>query len=181
MRRPRRGPGCTRRLAATLLLGLAMGALACEPPEGGGVARDPEPEAPAEAPDFALPDLEGEQARLSSLRGQPVVLDFWATWCPPCVRQIPVLNAFQEAHPEVAVLGVAVDVDGRSVVAPFAAKHGIEYRVVLGDERLARRYGAFGFPTLFVVDPEGRIVTSHAGVVTREELEEALEGISGAS
>jgi len=172
-----RGP---RRLAAALLLSGAA-ALGCEPPEGGGVARDPEPDAPLGAPDFTLVDLEGEQVTLSALRGGPVVLDFWATWCPPCIRQIPVLNAFQEAHPEVPVLGVAVDVDGREVVAPFAAEHGIEYRVLLGDERLARRYGAFGFPTLFVVGPEGSVAASHAGVVTQEELEEALEGLSGAS
>ncbi|MDX1648831.1 MAG: TlpA disulfide reductase family protein [Myxococcota bacterium] len=158
-----------------LALGLLLGA-GCEPPEGGGVT-EPEPEAPRRAPDFTLPDLEGQEVTLSALRGRPVVVDFWATWCAPCVHQIPVLNAFQQAHPEVAVLGVAVDVDGREVVAPFAEEHGIAYRVLLGDERLARRYGAFGFPTLYLIDREGAVAAAHAGVVQREELEAALAGL----
>lgn len=163
-----------RAALAVLLLAVA----ACGPPEGGGVG-EPEPEAPAEAPDFRLPDLRGQEVALSGLRGQPVVIDFWATWCPPCVHQIPVLNAFQEAHPEVPVLGVSVDVDGREVVGPFAEEHGIAYRVLLGDEGLARRYGAFGFPSLFVVDPEGTIAASHVGVITLEELEAALADLGG--
>lgn len=155
-----------------VLLALALAAVACEPPETG--VGEPEPDAPAQAPDFTLPDLEGASVSLSDLRGRPVVIDFWATWCPPCVHQIPVLNAFQEAHPDIPVLGIAVDVDGRKVVAPFAEEHGIAYRVLIGDEDLARRYGAFGFPSLYVVDAEGRIALSHVGVIRRDELEAAL-------
>lgn len=104
------------------------------------------------------------------------MIDFWATWCIPCKQQIPVLNAFSRS-PEgqaVAVLGVAVDVEGREVVAPFAAEHYIEYPVLLGEETLAFEYGAPGFPALAVVDPAGRIDSLHLGVIDRAALAAAV-------
>ena len=104
-----------------------------------------------------------------------MIIDFWATWCAPCVQQIPVLNAFQAAHyGEVAVLGIAVDSRGIEAVAPFATEHGIQYPVLLGDESLAQEYGAFGFPSLYVIAPDGSIAANHVGVISEEELEEAL-------
>ena len=136
-------------------------------------------EVPAEAPlapEFTLPDLDGRQVSLASLRGKPVVVDFWATWCTPCEFQIPVLNALQERLGDrVAVLGVAVDAGGREAVAPFAEEHGIHYRVLLGDETLAQRFGALGFPTLYVIRGDGRIGSTHVGLVDPEELDAAVE------
>ena len=105
-----------------------------------------------------------------------MVVDFWATWCEPCVAQIPVLNAFsaEQGADGAAVLGVAVDVEGRSVVAPFAAEHAIRYPVLIGSERLARDYGAPGFPSLAVVDGNGLLASLHVGVITRDELAAAV-------
>jgi len=133
----------------------------------------------ARAPEFTLRDLRGDEVSLGDYLGRPVIIDFWATWCAPCVQQIPVLNAFQAAHyGEVAVLGIAVDAQGVEVVAPFALEHDIQYPVLVGDESLAQQYGAFGFPSLYVVAPDGTIVANHVGVITEEELEEALLGAS---
>jgi thiol-disulfide isomerase/thioredoxin len=158
---------------ALLLAGLVAAAAACRVEPDAGVVELPP------APAFHLPALDGGEVALSELRGRPVVVDFWATWCPPCIRQIPVLNAFHEAHgAEVEVLGIAVDVQGRTVVAPFAKEHDIRYRVLLGDESLAQRYGAFGFPTLFFIDSEGRVDSVHTGVATVEELEAALARVA---
>lgn len=128
------------------------------------------------APAFDLASLDGRQVSLESLAGRPAVIDFWATWCAPCIRQIPVLNALQDAYGDaVSVIGIAVDTGGEEIVAPFAEKHEIAYTVLLGEEGLAQDFGAIGFPTLFVLDGEGRIVEAHVGIVTMEELEDALE------
>jgi thiol-disulfide isomerase/thioredoxin len=108
-----------------------------------------------------------------------VIVDFWATWCAPCAEQIPVLNEFQADHyGEVVVLGIAVDPQGIEVVAPYADEHDIQYPVLLGSESLAQAYGAFGFPSLYVIAPDGVIAAKHVGVITREELEEALVAVA---
>lgn len=153
-----------RRAAAAVALGAtaALGCLAEEPLVAGP------------APPFTLPDLEGRPVALADLAGRVVVIDFWATWCEPCKHQIPVLNQFQRQHPEVTVLGVAVDADGREVVAPFAAEHDIQYPVLLGSESIAREYGVPGFPALVVVDAEGRLDSLHLGVILPEDLAAAV-------
>ena len=154
------------------LLALSLFVLACRVENAPGV--DGEKDG-VRAPEFTLPDLLGNQISLADHRGRAVIIDFWATWCPPCLKQIPVLNAFQADHyGEVSVFGIAVDSQGIEVVAPFASEHGIRYPVLLGDESLAQRYGAFGFPSHYVIAPDGSIAANHVGVITEQELEEAL-------
>jgi thiol-disulfide isomerase/thioredoxin len=172
-----------RRLAGlALALALVAGCERVAPAPADG-APGPLPAAPAAqpfaAPAFSLPDLAGGEVALAELRGRPVVIDFWATWCAPCERQVPVLNEFHAKHGErIPVLGISVDADPNAVPA-FVAEHEIRYRVLLGDEGLARDFGALGFPTLYVVRPDGSVHSSHVGVVSPEALEAAVAEWTG--
>ena len=161
-------------LAACLL---AVFALACwtDPPDEGGH----EPPPPA-APDFILPMLEGGGVvSLSDLEGKIVILDLWATWCPPCALQVPVLNAFHEAHGadgDVALYGVSVDQIGVEEIRDWVSEHDVRYPNLVGGEALSRELGAVGFPALFVIGPDGLLYERHEGVIERETLEAFLAG-----
>ena len=164
----------TRRVRVWLLAAVLCAGCPGSAPEGATGEKSQVPASPA--PEFSLPDLEGNQVLLSALRGRVVVVDFWATWCAPCVFQIPVLNAFHEQHAAdgVVVLGISVDLDGAGVVRDFAEEHGVKYPILLGDESLAREFGALGFPSLFVIAPDGSVDSSHVGVIDAESLEKAV-------
>jgi peroxiredoxin len=167
-----RCPKATRAIAAGLL---AQALFACS--DAPGAAPAAASGSGSAAPGFVLPDLTGRRVDLADYRGKTVVIDFWATWCPPCVFQVPELNAFWRAHRDserVAVLGVAVDAEGASVVGPWVEEQGVEYPILIGDESLARAFGALGFPTLVIVTPDGQIESSHVGLIEAAELEDIV-------
>ena len=135
------------------------------------------------APDFTLPlvnDPQKETLRLSDLRGGPVVLSFWTTWCPYCRVQTPVLVTAYQKYADQGVQLVGVDVkDDRSQVEAYLAEHGINYPVVLdakGDA--AKQYEVQGFPTTYFIDDAGRIVAVKVGALTPEQLEGYLQKLS---
>ncbi len=136
------------------------------------------------APNFHLKGVDGSPISLADHRGKPVVVDFWATWCVPCIYQVPELNAFWKIHREtgdVAVIGVAVDVEGASAVAPWIEEKDVEYQIAIGDERLAREFGVMGFPTLAIISPDGNIESLHVGLIEVEELERLVAPFIGSS
>ena len=154
-----------------LLLTLALQGCPAAPEGSAGTGSD-ERVAP---PGFTLANLAGDSVSLEDQLGRVVLVDFWATWCAPCIHQIPVLNEFHEQRGnEVVIFGVAVDAEGREVVEPFAREQQIHYPVLLGSESLARDFGAFGFPTLFVIAPDGAVDSIHVGVADPEDLERAV-------
>jgi len=133
----------------------------------------PRTRAQGPAPDFSLRSLDGERVRLSSLRGQPVVLNFWATWCGPCEAEIPELNAFAAAHPAIPVLGVAVDGKRRALLKARAS-WGIRYPVLLGAQETLEAYAVSSVPTTVVIDGEGAVIWGRVGTVDQETLEGVL-------
>jgi peroxiredoxin len=113
------------------------------------------------APPFELPRAEGGRASLDEQRGRVVLLNFWATWCPPCRAELPALQALHRslAAEGLSVLAVSVDAGPGDAVARFAAGRGLDFPVLLDPgEEVARRYGVGAYPTSVVIDRRGRIV-----------------------
>ena len=117
------------------------------------------------APSFVLPDLAGKVVRMDELRGKVVLLNLWATWCPPCVEEMPTLQRLADkmAGRDFMVLAVSED-DEPKLVGPWVAARGFTFPVLL-DERgvVGANLGITGYPETFVVDRQGRIVHHHIG------------------
>jgi peroxiredoxin len=110
------------------------------------------------APDFALAGLDGKQVRLSDLRGKVVIVHFWATWCPPCVEEIPTIAAVSRelSARDFEVLAVSVDEGGGPAVASFLQRSRLALPVLLdSDHAVASRYGTFKFPETYLVGRDG--------------------------
>lgn len=132
----------------------------------------------AMAPDFELPRLGGGTLRLRDYRGRVVLLNFWATWCPPCRAEIPDLVALQAALEDegLTTIGVSLDEGGFKAVRPFAASHEINYPLVVDDGAVAAAFGSlYGLPTTLVIDKRGRIVRRVIGLFPVEEMRPVLE------
>ena len=134
---------------------------------------------PSLTPPFLVSDLSGHSVSTAQLQGKVVIVNFWATWCPPCREEIPELVALQNKYKDrLQVIGVSVDEDApASYVKAFADKHGINYPVVMGTE-IAKEYGGVpALPTSFVVNTEGRVVQKHVGLLEPVEIETEVRAL----
>jgi cytochrome c biogenesis protein CcmG/thiol:disulfide interchange protein DsbE len=125
------------------------------------------PEVGGIAPDFSLKTLNGRNVNLSDFKGHVVVLDFWATWCPPCQATIPELVSVEDKYRDkgVVVLGIAID-DGRNIAAKlsaFSKEHKMNYSILLGSDAIEDRYDIRSIPTMFLIDKSGKIRDLYMG------------------
>jgi peroxiredoxin len=122
---------------------------------------------------FSLERPDGSRVGTDELRGRYALLDFWATWCPPCVLEIPEVNAVYERFRDrgLEVLAISVDDLPPSELRTWLRENGVSYPVALGSEELARQYGAFGFPFHVLLSPDGAILERLTpGFHDRDEL-----------
>ncbi|HLH05971.1 MAG TPA: TlpA disulfide reductase family protein [Terriglobales bacterium] len=131
------------------------------------------------APDFRLKSIDGKSYRLADLRGKAVLLNFWATWCPPCKIEIPWFVELQKQYASqgLVIVGVAMDddADKQKVVADFANEMKIDYPVLLGNDEVADEYGGVdALPTTFFIGRDGKIVRRFMGLAAHSDFEDAI-------
>lgn len=132
------------------------------------------------APEFKLQTLDGKEVTMASLKGKVVVVDFWATWCPPCIEEIPGYIALQKKYgPQgLVILGVSLDRRGPAHVKSFAGKHGMNYQLAMGDEAITEAFGGFdAIPTTFLIDREGVVRHKKTGLMPHDEYERLVKQV----
>lgn len=131
------------------------------------------------APDFTLKNLEGKKVSLSDYRGKIVLVNFWATTCGFCDKEMPDLNEIDKENDDVVVLAVDV-MESESKVKSYIEKGGYGFEVVLDEKGdIARKYLVSGFPTTCVINEEGILINGITGMMTREQMENVIENVRG--
>ena len=165
-------------VAAVVLIGfVGVGWAAVRVMGDGTLGQDP---FGLQAPTFRLPRLEGAGSlALADFRGKPLVLNFWASWCPPCRGEAPVLAAAQRRWNDRGVVFLGIDTkDSQAGALAFQAQYGVDYASV-ADVRgeLQASYGVLGFPETFFIGPDGTIVAKYIGPIDRPTLDANIASI----
>jgi thiol-disulfide isomerase/thioredoxin len=136
---------------------------------------------PAAAPVFDAVDLDGHQLSSASFRGKVVLINFWATWCPPCRAEIPDLIKLQDKYRDrVQIIGVSEDEAPAETVKKFVADHDINYPVVMTTPQIEKLFPGIGaLPTSFVIDRDSRVVQKHVGMLTARVTESEMRHLAG--
>ena len=141
-------------------------------------ASDAQPAVGRPAPDFTLPTIDGGEFRLSDQRGKPVVLNFWATWCGPCQRELPAIERAAEHYKDVVVFAAVDQAETIQTVQRFAEEMGLTITVPLdGEQIVGERYAVMGLPTTYFIDEQGIIRSVWMGEMNSVVLAEHIAGI----
>lgn len=137
---------------------------------------------PTTLPDFSLQDRDGQMRSIRSWPGKSMIVNFWATWCAPCRREIPLLREIQQKHGAEGFQVVGVAVDFREDVLKYAGEIGIDYPILIGEQDgldavTQFGMGSLGFPFTVFADTQGQIVLTHLGELTRPQSEVMLDTV----
>lgn len=132
-------------------------------------------------PSFSLTDVvSGETVKSSSFKGKSLLITFFATWCPPCIQEVPTLINLQNSYKDegFSVIGLSVDQGGSKVVKKLVLKKSINYPVVMADERTMQSFGGvYGIPVSFLVNKKGNVVKKYTGYIAKSILEKDIKKI----
>ncbi len=134
------------------------------------------------APEWKLQDLAGKPVTFADFKGKVVVVDFWATWCPPCREEIPGYVELQNKYgtDRLVIVGISLDQAGPEVVKAFATKFGVNYPLVMGDEAVVSAFGGVAaLPTTFLIDSQGQIRDRKEGMESKEDYEQKIVAVLG--
>jgi thiol-disulfide isomerase/thioredoxin len=128
---------------------------------------------------FVVKDLNGKQHHLSDYKGKWVLVNYWATWCPPCLEEIPDLVSLydQRKNKDVMVIGVALQYKSVKSVTDYVDDMLMSYPIVLGDDKVTAQIGpAEVLPTTYIYNPQGQLVKTRRGLITRQYIEKLIAG-----
>jgi len=124
---------------------------------------------------FQFHDTTGKVHQLADYKGRWVIVNFWATWCPPCLKEIPDLIALYSSRKDIMIIGVAMDMDDPKVVLDFARSLAINYPIVLGDRKIAGQIDEISLlPSTYFYDPDGEPAARQLGIISRESIEQFI-------
>ena len=136
------------------------------------------PEIIGTAQDFSLPDIDGNNVSLTDFSGKVIILNFWATWCPPCRTEIPHFVELYDTYKDEGLVIIGIDVDPTEtpdVLKPFAAQYGIIYPLLLGTKQVESQYGGIqSIPTTFIIDRNGDIIQKYIGSRSKSVFEQEI-------
>lgn len=189
----------TKRLMGIGAVAVMLFAAACKPADSLTDATSAEPAAKAsagaavakaqaesdlpvlgKAPAWTLTKIDGSTLSSADLKGKVVVIDFWATWCPPCRAEIPGYVEMQKAHEAagLVIVGVSLDQKGPPVVRSFAQEYAINYPLVMGDDKMVAAFGGVeAIPTTFLIDRDGQVRHRKVGMMEKDEYEALIASL----
>lgn len=132
----------------------------------------------APAAEFSFVDTQGETQSLARYKGRWVLLNLWATWCSPCLAEMPVLETLSKSRKDLIVLGLAIDGQSEARVREFAEKLRVTYPVIAGTAESAKPFKTRGYPTSFLFDTAGNRVFVKEGVLVVEEISQAMDAVN---